>query len=232
MPAATSGDTIVPIDPSMDEAVAIEGHSRAASNARPGPAWGRVWHPVDASVTPQETRASRHTQRLIGGREARFWRSPTGAALSQSKHLSGDLVGDKRSMQLYQHSITRTQRGSATYADRGTAGRQIAISDLMANKGWAETRCLGIPISAYHGHLARSLQSADSEAKAPLPAWIKPQLTRLITEAPSTDECAHDLKFDGDRMHARLDRGDVQALTRTGLNWTDKYPAIAVCGSR
>jgi len=28
-------------------------------------------------------------------------------------------------------------------------------------------------------------------------------------------------------MHARLDRGDVRLLTRTGLDWTHKYPAIA-----
>jgi bifunctional non-homologous end joining protein LigD len=28
-------------------------------------------------------------------------------------------------------------------------------------------------------------------------------------------------------MHARLDRGAVRLLTRTGLDWTHKYPAIA-----
>jgi ATP-dependent DNA ligase len=28
-------------------------------------------------------------------------------------------------------------------------------------------------------------------------------------------------------MHARLDRGSVKLLTRTGLDWTHKYPAIA-----
>jgi DNA ligase D-like protein (predicted ligase) len=38
---------------------------------------------------------------------------------------------------------------------------------------------------------------------------------------------AHELKFDGYRMHARLDRDDVRMLTRTGLDWTGKYPAIA-----
>ena len=27
-------------------------------------------------------------------------------------------------------------------------------------------------------------------------------------------------------MHARLDRGAVRLLTRTGLDWTHKYPAI------
>src|SRR6266404_5824148 len=28
-------------------------------------------------------------------------------------------------------------------------------------------------------------------------------------------------------MHARLDHGRIQLLTRTGLDWTHKYPAIA-----
>lgn len=41
----------------------------------------------------------------------------------------------------------------------------------------------------------------------------------------------HELKFGGYRMHTRLDRGDVQLMTRTGLDWTGKYPAItaALC---
>jgi bifunctional non-homologous end joining protein LigD len=37
----------------------------------------------------------------------------------------------------------------------------------------------------------------------------------------------HEIKLDGYRMHARLDSGDVRLLTRTGLDWTAKYPAIA-----
>jgi bifunctional non-homologous end joining protein LigD len=37
----------------------------------------------------------------------------------------------------------------------------------------------------------------------------------------------HEIKFDGYRMHARLDHGAVRLLTRTGLDWTHKYPAIA-----
>src|SRR5205085_5952914 len=35
------------------------------------------------------------------------------------------------------------------------------------------------------------------------------------------------IKFDGYRLHARLARGGVRLLTRTGLDWTTKYPAIA-----
>jgi bifunctional non-homologous end joining protein LigD len=56
---------------------------------------------------------------------------------------------------------------------------------------------------------------------------VKPQLTKLVDQPPAGTEWLHELKFDGYRMHARLDRGAVRLLTRTGLDWTGKYPAIA-----
>jgi ATP-dependent DNA ligase len=62
---------------------------------------------------------------------------------------------------------------------------------------------------------------------ADLPEWIPPQLTQLVDAAPEGDQWLHEIKFDGYRMHARLDRGGVKLLTRTGLDWTHKYPAIA-----
>jgi bifunctional non-homologous end joining protein LigD len=34
------------------------------------------------------------------------------------------------------------------------------------------------------------------------------------------------MKLDGYRMHARLDAGRVQILTRRGNDWTQKYPTI------
>jgi DNA ligase D-like protein (predicted ligase) len=64
-------------------------------------------------------------------------------------------------------------------------------------------------------------------AAAALPAWIPPQLTQLVDTAPEGEEWLHEIKFDGYRMHARLDRGAVKLLTRTGLDWTHKYPPIA-----
>jgi bifunctional non-homologous end joining protein LigD len=63
---------------------------------------------------------------------------------------------------------------------------------------------------------------------APLPAFIRPQLAKLVPEAPKGERWAHELKFDGYRMHARIDRGRVQLITaRSGLDWTGKYPATA-----
>ena len=37
----------------------------------------------------------------------------------------------------------------------------------------------------------------------------------------------HEIKLNGYRMHTRIDRGHVQLLTRTGLDWTAKYPTTA-----
>ena len=62
---------------------------------------------------------------------------------------------------------------------------------------------------------------------AALPQWVAPQLTQLVEAAPDGDQWLHEIKYDGYRMHARLDRGAVKLLTRTGLDWTHKYPTIA-----
>ena len=75
--------------------------------------------------------------------------------------------------------------------------------------------------------VARPLQAGASD----LPQWIRPQLTELVDAAPDGPEWLHEIKFDGYRIHARLDRGAVRLLTRTGLDWTHKYPAIAAAVS-
>src|SRR6202011_4419646 len=70
-------------------------------------------------------------------------------------------------------------------------------------------------------------RSTARRTAALLPEWIRPQLTQLVQEAPEGPAWLHEIKFDGYRMHARLDRGAVRLLTRTGLDSTHKYPAIA-----
>ena len=62
---------------------------------------------------------------------------------------------------------------------------------------------------------------------ASLPAFIPPQLTALVRTPSEGEGWLHEIKHDGYRMHARIERGAVRLLTRTGLNWTDKYPPIA-----
>src|ERR1700716_3311662 len=75
--------------------------------------------------------------------------------------------------------------------------------------------------------MTRSLAGERRAEATALPSWVKPQLTKLVDEPPEGPEWLHEIKFDGYRMHARLDRGAVRLLTRTGLDWTHKYPAVA-----
>jgi ATP-dependent DNA ligase len=68
--------------------------------------------------------------------------------------------------------------------------------------------------------------SQSSAATNHPPAWIEPQLAALVKSAPDGPDWLHEIKLDGYRMHARLDAGRVQILTRRGNDWTAKYPAI------
>src|SRR5947207_9636803 len=78
--------------------------------------------------------------------------------------------------------------------------------------------------------MARS--KARSVRRSALPVFIKPQLSRLVGEAPEGPDWLHEIKYDGYRMHARLDAGDVRLLTRTGLDWTHKYRPVATALSK
>src|SRR5215469_4388342 len=79
--------------------------------------------------------------------------------------------------------------------------------------------------------MPRSLDDWRRSEATALPGWIKPQLTKLVDQAPDGPDWLHEIKYDGYHMHAQLDRGAVRLLTRTGLNWTHKYPAIAAAFS-
>src|SRR5215203_361788 len=63
-------------------------------------------------------------------------------------------------------------------------------------------------------------------APGALPDFIPPQLTALTDAAPDGPDWVHELKGEGCGMHARIGAGDVRLLTRTGLDWADRYPAV------
>jgi DNA ligase D-like protein (predicted ligase) len=63
--------------------------------------------------------------------------------------------------------------------------------------------------------------------KAALPKFVLPQLCKLREEAPAGERWLHEMKLDGYRMAARIGSKDIRLLTRTGLDWTDRYGATA-----
>ena len=68
-------------------------------------------------------------------------------------------------------------------------------------------------------------KSGPSRRGVPLPSFVPPQLSRPVEKPPSGAQWLHEIKLDGYRMAARIENGRVQLLTRTGLDWTDKYPS-------
>jgi bifunctional non-homologous end joining protein LigD len=60
-----------------------------------------------------------------------------------------------------------------------------------------------------------------------LPGWAAPQLATLVGAAPDGDEWVHEIKLDGYRVLARIERGRVRLLTRNRQDWTERFPAVA-----
>ncbi|MFO1151768.1 MAG: DNA ligase D [Alsobacter sp.] len=55
------------------------------------------------------------------------------------------------------------------------------------------------------------------------PDFVAPQLATLVPHAPKGKGWVHEIKVDGYRLLARIDRGKVRLLTRTGLDWTQRF---------
>ena len=65
-------------------------------------------------------------------------------------------------------------------------------------------------------------------AKSALPATLSPQLATLVQgPPPDLSEWMFELKFDGYRLLARIDHGEVKLFTRNGNDWVAKMPRLA-----
>jgi len=60
-----------------------------------------------------------------------------------------------------------------------------------------------------------------------LPIFIEPQLCRLVDRPPAAAGWGHEVKFDGYRAQLRVKAGQARMRTRSGLDWTDQFAAIA-----
>jgi bifunctional non-homologous end joining protein LigD len=76
---------------------------------------------------------------------------------------------------------------------------------------------------------ARSSSAAPAKGamKGTLPTVQAPQLCALAEEPPEGPEWISEIKFDGYRLLAAVEHGKVRLLTRNGLDWADRMPAMA-----
>jgi bifunctional non-homologous end joining protein LigD len=114
-----------------------------------------------------------------------------------------------------------------------TTGR--SIEEIAAGKGgkkrvWQSNRAAGAD-KAEDAPPAPAAAPRGKAAKPPrrgrLPDFVPPSLAMLYDRAPGGPNWLHEIKFDGYRMQARLDRGKVRLLTRKKQDWTHRFKPVA-----
>jgi bifunctional non-homologous end joining protein LigD len=120
----------------------------------------------------------------------------------------------------------------AAAATRPGATKTPAAKTAAAKTAAAKARAPGRK-NARRPRRAAAAKKSMRKFKAPksdgaaLPDFVPPSLATLQAVAPSGSGWVHEIKFDGYRIQARLDHGEVRLLTRKGLDWTRKFPNVA-----
>jgi bifunctional non-homologous end joining protein LigD len=104
-----------------------------------------------------------------------------------------------------------------------TTGRPMEEIAAERDRVWS-SKVGEIKAEKAAGPKAIKLKGAKS---GDLPAFVPPALASLTDKPPSGDRWLHEIKFDGYRMQLRLEKGRAKLLTRSGLDWTQKFQAIA-----
>jgi len=111
-----------------------------------------------------------------------------------------------------------------TEPDSVKSGRSIKeVGEDPGGEVWStdEKPAKGRKPSVAKTKAARS-KPAKAEAES-LPRFVEPCLAILQNKPPAGDAWLHEVKFDGYRLQARISAGKVKLLTRTGLDWTERF---------
>ncbi len=74
--------------------------------------------------------------------------------------------------------------------------------------------------------VAASAGELPNAKAAAQPARFAPQLATLVDTPPEGEQWLHEMKLDGYRLLAFVDGESVRLLTRTGQDWTDRFPSV------
>ncbi len=72
-----------------------------------------------------------------------------------------------------------------------------------------------------------SIAGGKSRTVAKVPAFVEPQLAKLVDRPPEGPRWGHEVKLDGYRVQVNVSRARSVIRTRTGLDWTERFAALA-----
>ncbi len=137
--------------------------------------------------------------------------------------LAGDRsVASGRSM-----AAIAAGKGRAPTPFKAAGGAGVVAKDAV----WDSSVGLAPSLRA-EGRTTRDAPTPKSRTRrktvaAALPEFIEPQLCHPVERPPSGEGWLHEIKFDGYRVQVRAERGEAVIRTRKGLDWTDRFGAVA-----
>ncbi|MFM0336548.1 DNA ligase D [Paraburkholderia fungorum] len=147
---------------------------------------------------------------LDGGKSTRKGAESAGAAAKKAASQAPASAKSGKSTKIA--TSARTARTARTASSRRADPKK---TDIVATRSAPSLR-----------ELAAS-PAIEGAVKAALPASFKPQLATLVDAAPPGENWSYEIKFDGYRVLARIDRqargSDVKIFTRAGNDWTAKF---------
>ena len=79
---------------------------------------------------------------------------------------------------------------------------------------------------------ARSRKAPSTALRSlKMPKFRSVQLATLVDSVPTGNGWLHEMKYDGYRALVAVGGGKAKVFTRTGLDWTDKFPGIAAAAA-
>lgn len=131
-------------------------------------------------------------------------------SVASGRDLATIAAGKGRRPSAFMLATSKAPRADAVWtSDRGhaTAGRQAKTAAGAADP--------------------RPERRGVKEERAAMPEFVAPQLCASADKPPGGRAWLHEVKFDGYRIQVRIEDGRAALRTRTGLDWTTKFPEIA-----
>jgi bifunctional non-homologous end joining protein LigD len=120
-------------------------------------------------------------------------------------------------------------------AGKGKAPKPFMTKSKRASADavWHSNRGDVIEMPAEDKTASRPAPAKEPKGKkvATIPDFVAPELCISVDRPPDGEGWCHEIKFDGYRVQLRVEDGDARLKTRKGLDWTDKFQAIAKEGS-
>ncbi|HEU0097336.1 MAG TPA: DNA ligase D [Allosphingosinicella sp.] len=76
------------------------------------------------------------------------------------------------------------------------------------------------------------LRRGDAKRVTKIPPFREPQKATLVDHVPSGSGWIHEMKYDGYRCLLGIGGGRARVYTRSGLDWSDKFPGIVEAAAR